>query len=173
MSDSRSESTESPVLDAIARTAAELTDATGSAVLALRGSARVVVAVGGSDPPWAVGERPAADDSLSYVAAGGQSLSLAEAHGASLCVPCIGGDGVVGALELRRDGASEPFSVESAHVAGLLADALAAALEQDRDVHAGAPTPGELAGELAQLASTDRVRYDAIARAVAALLGGG
>jgi GAF domain-containing protein len=166
-------STEWPVLAAIARAAAELTEATGSAVVALRGSALMIVAVGGSDPTRAIGERPASDDSLSYVAAGGQSLSLADAHGASLCVPCVRGEGVVGALELRRGAAAGPFSVAAARVAELLADVLAAELQQHRDGRGSAPPPEELAGELAELAIADRVRYEAIAWALAALLGGG
>jgi GAF domain-containing protein len=165
--------TEQPVLSAIARAAAELTEASGSAVVALQGSARVVVAVGGSDPTRAIGDRPAPEDSLSFVTAGGQSISLAEAHGASLCVPCAGANGVVGALELRRGAGAGPFSLEAARVAALLADVLTAELEQGRDGRGNAPTPSELAGELAQLAATDRLRYEAIAWALAALLGGG
>jgi GAF domain-containing protein len=184
------ETTERPVLSAVAHAAAELTDAKRAAVVALRGRRAIVVAAAGLEPRRTVGEQVGpSDDTLSFVLACGQSLSVGppdgDRHGdaaarpraaagtATLCVPCVGPEGVVGALELNGRLQSGPFDVAATRVAELLAEIVTAALAEDRGSPSTAPTPDELASELAQLAVIDEARYRAIAWALESLLAGG
>jgi GAF domain-containing protein len=184
------EAHERPVLSALARAATELTDASEATVVALRGQRVIVVAAAGREPRRRVGEHLAAgDDTLSFVLACGQSLSVVQTDGdrqgdatappqatarpASLCVPCVGAGGVVGALELSGRPQSGPFDVAATRVAELLAEIATAALAEDRASPSTAPTPEELASELAQLAAIDEARYRAIAWALESLLAGG
>jgi GAF domain-containing protein len=178
------------VLSAVARAATELTDASEATVVAVRGERVMVVAVAGLEPRRRVGEYlEPGDDTLSFVLACGQSLSVAPTDGdrqgdaaarppaassaASLCVPCVGAGGVVGAVELSRRSPSGPFDVAATRVAELLSDIATAALADDRGSPSGGPTPDELSSELAQLAAIDEPRYRAIAWALEALLAGG
>jgi hypothetical protein len=179
------------VLTAIARAAAELTDASGVAIVVGRGQEVVVVAAEGAEPQRAVGDRLGpGDDTLSFVLAGGQSMSLAPVMGpghgaphagtpandaprASICVPCTAGDAVIGALELRGPAGGAPLGIDAVRVAALLADVVTAELLAERGGRASVPAPGELGAELAQLAARDGARYEAIASAIAALLSGG
>jgi len=166
------EVTEPPsrVLNAIAQAAAELTDAGEAAVVAARGDEIVVVAVAGARAERTVGQRlTTGDDALSFALAGGQSLSV----GSSTCVPCLGADGVLGALALRGGPAAGSFGVEATRTATLLAAIAAAHLEEGGGYRASARTPSELGAELAELAASDTSRYDAIASALETLLAGG
>jgi hypothetical protein len=172
------------VLDAIIRAAAQLTEASAAVVAAREGDEIVVVAVAGADPRRFVGQRLVpGDDALAYVLAGGQAMSLiAErpqaalpaadpaARETTMCLPCIGAEGAVGALELRRD--VEPFAARETRVAELLADVVAAELESRSDTRGDVPTPDELSAELRQLAAGDPSRYTAVAWALEALLSG-
>lgn len=184
------EAHERPVLSAVARAATELTDASEATVVAVRGQRVMVVAVAGLAPRRQVGEYlEPGDDTLSFVLACGQSLSVVPTDGdrrddaaarlpaassaASLCVPCVGADGVVGAVELSGRSQSGPFDVAATRVAELLSEIATAALAQDRVSLSAGPTPDELASELAQLAAIDEPRYRAIAWALEALLAGG
>jgi hypothetical protein len=169
--------TERPVLAAVARAAAELTGASGAAVVAPRGEEIVVLAVAGPHPERVVGERlKPGDDTLSFVLGAGQGLSLARADGAgsscaSMCVPCSGPEGVLGAVELRGAAGAGQFSVEAVRAAALLAEVATAALGAGAEAHA--PTPSELSAELVELAASDGARYAAVALAIEALLAGG
>jgi GAF domain-containing protein len=180
---------ENPVLSALARAAAELTEAAGAAVVAVRGEEIVVLASRGPDPQRAVGDRLGpGDQAVRFVLAGGQSMSLAPAAAApegvgtddprtaaraSMCLPCIGEDGAIGALELHGRLGHGPFDVAATRVAALLADVACAELAVDRGGATAAPSPGELSAELVQLAARDRARYEAVALALGALLAGG
>lgn len=183
---------ENPVLSAVARAAAELTEAGGAAVVAVRGEEIVVLASRGPEPQRAVGDRLGpGDEAVRFVLAGGQSMSLAPATAAtgapgatgaddtgaagraSMCLPCIGEDGAVGALELHGRPGHGPFDVAAVRVAALLADVVCAELLADRGGPSAAPSPSELSAELAQLATRDRTRYEAVALALGALLAGG
>jgi GAF domain-containing protein len=129
------------------------------------------------------------DDTLSFVLSCGQSLSVGPADGdrrgdappparaegrpACLCVPCVGTDGVIGALELSGGARSGPFDIAATRVAELLAEIATAALAEDRADPTSAPAPEEIASGLARLAATDEVRYRAIAWALESLLAGG
>jgi hypothetical protein len=178
------------VLTTIAQAAAELTAASSVAVVVGRGQEVVVVAVEGAEPQRTVGDRlGAGDDTLSFVLAGGQSMSVAPAPGAghgapdlgtpaqasraSMCVPCMADDAVIGALELRGPAGGAPFGIDAVRVATLLADVVTAELLAERGSRASVPAPGELGAELAQLAARDSARYEAIASVVEALLSGG
>src|SRR3954454_21785003 len=160
---------ERPVLAALARAAVELTGAEGAAVLAVRGEDVVVLA----------GARLGSDDgAVRFVLAGGQPLSLVPADGrgdapATLCLPCLGGDAVVGALELHGRAGAGPFDAAATRVGALLVDVVGAELTVERRGSAGTPSPAQLGAELAELAARDRVRYDAIAQGLGALLAGG
>lgn len=173
-----------PVLEAVARAAAELTRAAGAAVLAVRDDELVVLAAAGPEPGRTVGEHlERGDGALAYALAAGQTLAVSPARregegatrdandeaAATICVPCLGADGVIGALELRGAPQGEPFGVSAGRVAEALAVIAAAELEENRGTAAVA-APGELAAELGRLAAEDALRYRAIASAVSALL---
>ncbi len=174
-----------PVLQAVARAAAELTQAAGATVLAVRDDELVVLATAGPEPGRAVGERlERGDGALAYALAAGQSLAVSPARPrpgegaptaatdepvATMCVPCLGTDGVIGALELRGTPMGEPFDVSAGRIAEALAVIAAAELEEDPGTRA-VPSPSELAAELDRLSADDAPRYSAIASALAALL---
>lgn len=177
-----------PLLQAVARAAAALTDAGEAAVIALHGEEIVVLAVAGAEAQRTPGQRLApGEDPLSYALAAGQSLTLAPtrtragpgtaedqeavSQQASLCIPCSGDDGIVGALDLRGRAGAGLFSQAAARAAVLLADIVTAALEAaEEGGRPAAPAPGELAAELAALAASDASRYGAIAGALQSLL---
>jgi GAF domain-containing protein len=193
------EADERPVLAAVARAATELTGARGAVVVAVRDRGALVLATAGPEPGRAVGEQldptrivgdrlEAGNDTLSFVLASGQALSIVLADGddqgdlatrghaasgaASLCVPCVAAEGVVGALELIGGSGSGSFDVAATRVAELLAEIATAALAEDGGTPATAPAPDELAAELTALAAIDQTRYRAVARALESLLAG-
>jgi hypothetical protein len=164
------------LFQAIASGAADATDAAGAAVVGARGDEVEVVAVAGSAPGRSAGDPVApGDDSLGFVLASGQTLSLGPRDGsvAVLCVPCLGAEGVLGALELRAGPGVDSFSPEASRLAALFAEiATAALVAGGLEVDTG-PSPAELAAELARLQDADPSRYAAIASAVSALLAHG
>jgi GAF domain-containing protein len=174
------------VFDAIARGAAEATGALGVAVIGRRGEELRVLGVAGTESVRGVGEAVApSEQSVGFVLASGQTLSLGpqadtrsesagvhRAPGAILSVPCLGGEGVLGVVEVRGAPGLEPFSPEATRVATLFAEIAAAALEEAGGADE-APAPAELGAELARLAEADPNRYGAIAAAVGALLSHG
>jgi GAF domain-containing protein len=87
-----------------------------------------------------------------------------------VCVPCIGRDAVIGALEMSRPAGADGFAPDDVALATALAHVAAVALGQQGG-GAAAATPKELAEELAQLQASDSERYSHIAAAVSALLG--
>jgi hypothetical protein len=157
------------ILGAVADGAAAATGARAVALVARRGEALEVLAVSGEPDGRAVGEAVVADDgALGYVLASGQPLSLAPgAEGTTLCVPCLGAEGVLGALELRGEAG---FSPEASRLAGLFADVAAAALQEGGLATELGPSPAEHAGEHARQAEADPGRYAAMASVIGALL---
>jgi len=170
------------VYAAIARGAAEATGAATAIVVGRHGEDVHVLAVEGEAQGRAVGEDVmAGESSLGFVLASGQALSLArreapeggDASDASLCVPCLGTVGVLGALELRGRPDADSFTPEAGRLAALFADVAAASLAAgDLGAEPG-PSPAELGAELAQLAEADPARYGAVASVIGALLAHG
>jgi GAF domain-containing protein len=158
---------------AIVDVAVEALDGSAVTLFARRGEDAVVLAAGGVDATLV--DR-GADGQLQYVLATGQLLSLGASPGDArplLCVPCVGAEEILGALEIRGPAEHGPFSPEATRLASLVADLAGGVLESD-DTHAAArPSPAELASELARLAETDARRYDAVASVLAALLAHG
>jgi hypothetical protein len=169
-------STAPQLFQAIASGAADATDAAGAAVVGARGDEVEVVAVAGTAPGRSAGDPvPPGEESLGFVLASGQTLSLGPRDGSAavLCVPCLGAAGVLGALELRAAPGVESFSPEANRLATLFAEIAAAALVAGGlEVDTG-PSPAELAAELTRLAEADPGRYAAIASVVGALLAHG
>jgi GAF domain-containing protein len=175
------------VFDAIARAAVEATDAAAVAVIARRGEDLRVVATAGADGIRAVGDQVApGEESVGFVLASGQTLSLGpqsnrpegagrvhRAPGAVLSVPCLGGGGVLGLIEVRGGPGIEPFSPEATRVATLFAEIAAAMLEESGERTEAVPPPAELGAELARLADDEPARYSAIASVIGALLANG
>jgi hypothetical protein len=162
----------SGVLEAVVHGAAEATGAAGVALVALRDEELRVLAIGGDRDGRAPGEVVVPGDGpLGYVLASGQPLSLSPgADEATLCVPCLGPEGVLGALELRG---AQPFTPEASRLAALFADVAAAALQESGLATESGPSPAELAAELARLAEADPARYAAMASVIGALLAHG
>ena len=123
-----------------------------------------------------------AGDSVGFVLASGQPLSIGSessddpvASASSrplLVVPCLGDQGVLGALEIRGAPGAAPFGPAVGRLAALFADIAAAVLEDDAG-GAAAPSPAELAAELSRLAEAEPSRYVAVAATIEALLGHG
>lgn len=175
------------MLDAVARGAAEALGAVAVAVIGRDGDRLRVLAAAGIDVGHAVGDEVAPTHrSVGYVMASGQTMSLGpqadetqesggvhRAPGALLSVPCLGGEGVLGVIEIRGGPGVEPFSPDATRVATLFAEIAAAALEEAGDRAERAPGPAELGAELARLAEVDPNRYSAIASTIGALLAHG
>jgi hypothetical protein len=121
-----------------------------------------------------------AADSVGFVLASGQPLSIGSESSADpstsaqplLVVPCLGDQGVLGALEILGAPGAEPFGPAVGRLAALFADIAAAVLEDDAGA-AAAPSPAELAAELSRLAEAEPSRYVAVAATLEALLGHG
>jgi hypothetical protein len=176
-----------PVLDAVARAACELTGAAYVAIVGVRGEEAVVLAVAGAEPQRTAGDvlRPG-DDALAFVLACGQALSLAPPPAATaaggapgvvpaMCIPCLGPEGVTGALELRGRSGAGTFDPVATRAAAVLAEIVTAELERAPDADGAdgrrpPAAPAELAAALAALARRDRERYARLARALDALL---
>jgi hypothetical protein len=160
-------------------------DGTDVALIRSSNGERSVVAVSANGSRWRrMGESLPVDaaDSVGFVFASGQPLSIGSEssadQGASaqagplLVVPCLGDQGVLGALEIRGDPGAEPFGQAASRLAALFADIAAAVLEDDAGA-AAAPSPAELAAELSRLAEAEPSRYVAVATTIEALLGHG
>ena len=162
----------SGVLGAVAQGAAEATGAGGVALVARHGEELNVVAVGGHRDGRALGEVVSpGEGALGYVLASGQPMSLSPGpEETTLCIPCLGVEGVLGALELRGDRA---FTPEASRLAGRFADIAAAALQEGGVAGESGPSPAELGAELARLAEADPARYAAMASVIGALLAHG
>lgn len=176
-----------PTLAALVEAAVDATAAAQGWLLAVEGDELVVVAAsGGASPGSRVGARRAVVGTAGYVAGSGQPAALQVSSDDSsndgaggldgiptaiLAVPC-GDDDVIGVLELvDKSGGAEPFSFDDVEVASLLARVAGSALTDASDTTPGAPTPGELAGELERLAAADASRYAAVATMLQAVLG--
>ena len=175
------------VFDAIARGAAEATGAASVAVIGRQGEDLHVVGVAGADSTRTVGDEVApGEESIGFVLASGQTLSLGpkaekpggagmvhRSPGAVLSVPCLGGEGVLGLIEVRGHPGVEPFAPDATRVATLFAEIAAAMLEEAGDGAQETPGAAELGAELGRLADADPARYAAIASVIGALLAHG
>ena len=159
----------------IARGAAEATGAAAATVVTREDEDLRVLAAEGDGAAGA--DAIPEDSSLGYVLASGQALSLARPDGgglaATLCVPCLGAAGVLGALELRGSADTDSVTPEAGRLAALFADIAAAALEAGNLGAEPQASPEELGAELAQLAEADPARYASVASVVGALLAHG
>ena len=171
------------VFTAIAFGAAEATGAASAALIRQDDDEELrVVAVAGSQPAHAPGDVLDGTESLGFTLASGQPLSIGprreklgeggrwRTHPAALSVPCLGAEGVLGALELRAVAGAPAFPPEAARTASLFAEVAGAALGEAGLGAATAPRPEELGAELARLAEADPARYAAIASVVGTLL---
>jgi|GraSoiStandDraft_5_1057265.scaffolds.fasta_scaffold24232_3 hypothetical protein len=179
--------TSARIFSAIAEGAAEATAAASAAVLAQLGEElRVIAVAGAADPERVPGSSVTPGDSLGFALASGQTLSVGpqlgeppehggvhRAPAATLTVPCLGTEGVLGAIELRAPAGAGTFPPEASRTAALFAEIAAAVLGEGGAHGSSAPTPAELGAELSGLADADPVRYEAIAAAVGALLAHG
>jgi len=175
------------VFEAVARGAAEATGAASVAVIGRQGEDLHVVGVAGTDSARRVGDEVApGEESVGFVLASGQTLSLGpqaekpggagmvhRSPGAILSVPCLGGDGILGVVEVRGRPGVQPFSPEATRAATLFAEIAAAMLEEAGDGAEATPGAAELGAELARLADADPTRYSAIASVIGALLAHG
>ncbi len=176
-----------PVLDAVVQAAVDVTAASVGWLLLIDGDELVVVAAaGGSDPHSRVGRHVAVSGVAGLVIASEQPSSIETPEsdtsnvGAGgldgnpagvLAAPCGDDEEVLGVLELARPAGSGPFTVDDIEEVTLLARVAGAALAELDDALDAALSPEELGQDLARLASTDPVRYAAIAKMVTALLG--
>jgi GAF domain-containing protein len=90
-----------------------------------------------------------------------------------VCVPCVAGERITGALQLvdRTDGG--PFDFDSVELAGLLGGIAGVVLDerpQVGSVSRALPPPSRLADDLARLADVDPDRYAAAVVVIEALL---
>ena len=175
------------VFEAIARGAVEATGAASVAVIARHDEDLKVVGSAGAEGKRSVGEEVAQDEeSVGFVLASGQTLSLGpqtekpggagmvhRAPGAVLSVPCLGGEGVLGLIEVRGHPGIQPFAPEATRIATLFAEIAAAMLEESSDGAQETPGAAELGAELGRLADADPARYAAIASVIGALLAHG
>ncbi|MFN2504416.1 MAG: GAF domain-containing protein [Acidimicrobiales bacterium] len=183
-----------PVLQAIAKAAADFTGAAAGWVVGTAGDRLVVRAVAGDAPPSLVGaQAPDGAGPAEYVVTSGQPLALASRvgdpraaeglaavlgrpPGSVLCVPCEVDDAVVGALELVDKAGGGSFSFDDVELATLLAGIAGVALVSGHEGRAGTaaapPSPSDLADGLARLAATAPTRYPAVAEVVATLVSG-
>jgi sigma-B regulation protein RsbU (phosphoserine phosphatase) len=178
------------VLQAIVDAAIEGTEASGGWLVVHDGDRLQVVAAAGDGLQTLVGSSVSdAEGTVGFVVASGQPLALNAPRAdddrlaggvnglagrvptAVLCVPCVAGNTVVGALEVVDKLGGGAFAFADIEVASLLAAVGAAAVAEGvapRSVAA----PEELGRDLQRLSEVDPVRYAAVATALDALLGG-
>jgi GAF domain-containing protein len=168
------------VLDAAIRAAVEATGARSGWIVA-RGSGGLRVMAVAGDTDARVGTAIVATAPASLAAATGQpaartidgderALGAGGSRGmpgALLTVPVGDGDG---AIELADPLGGGPFSIDDIEVVSMLADVVAAALDEADGPTV--PTPEELAAELGRLYLADRARYAFVAQVVSNLMGG-
>jgi hypothetical protein len=88
-----------------------------------------------------------------------------------VCVPCLTGEVLVGALQLVDKAGGGPFDFDDVELATLLGRIAGAALRELGTVAVDdVPSPEGLGRDLARLADVDPVRFAVAARVVAALL---
>jgi GAF domain-containing protein len=181
----------SPTLNAVVTAAVDGTGATAGWILEHRDGELVIVAAHGGSPRWAsslVGRRtPAGAGTASLVVQAGQPVALQPGSGALrdelgavllernpvslVCVPCLTGEVVVGALQLVDKTGGGPFDFDDVELATLLGTIAGAALRELGTVAIDEiPSPEGLGRDLARLAEADPIRFAAAARIVAALL---
>jgi GAF domain-containing protein len=183
---------------AVIAAAVEATAATAGWILETRDGELTIVAAHGGSPAWSgslVGRRARAGvGTAALVVQSGQPVALQPGRGSLgdelgtellqrspvslVCVPCLDGEAVVGALQLVDKGGGGPFDFDDVELATLLGTIAGPALREaaaaDRPGRAGpgtpAPTPEGLGRDLARLAEADPVRFATAARVVEALL---
>lgn len=178
------------VLEAVVQAAVGATGAArGWIVVPTDGHLRVVAA-GGERPGDALGAVvPAGAGSAAFVVESGQSLAfaarardprvtagVAAALGrpptSVLCVPCVAGDEILGALEVV-DSSAGTFTVDDVEAVTMLGGIGGAALAERDDGPAAVPDPAELSAEIAGLAADDPARYALVATVLRDLLARG
>jgi len=164
-----SQTPDRPTLRALARVAVEGTGAARGRLLATSPESNelhLVAAHGGSD----VWQARSPGDIARYVVASGQPQVLS--HGsqvpATLCVPCVYDDEVVGTLELEDKGAGLAFTIDDLELAVLLGGIAGVALV--RSPEPAVPDPSRLVADLSRLAVADGTRYATVARWLRTLL---
>lgn len=178
---------------AVVAAAVESTSALAGWLLAPVDGGLVVVAAHGGSPEWAASlvGRPVGVDGATAalviqseqpVALQPGSASLQDATSSTLlgrapvslvCVPCVSGERVVGALQVvdRTDGGPFDFdAVELATLLGGIAGAILADPPGARAAPPEVPRPDVLAADLARLADEDPDRYAAAALVIGALV---
>jgi GAF domain-containing protein len=180
----------SPVFQALVDTVAEGTDALVAWMVARDGGRLRVVAAVGEATHGLIGQSVGEGDGIAgYVVASGQPLALTGSSrdprlaegvasligrrpGTVLCVPCLGAESVVGAIEAVDKRGSGAFTFDDVELAGLLARIGGAALadtSNDRAVR----SPAELARDLERLAAAEPARYAVVAEVLESLLSYG
>jgi GAF domain-containing protein len=177
-----------PTLVAVVTAAVNATGATAGWLLEHRGGELAIVAAHGGPAAWtaALPGRRSAGGTASMVIGSGQPVALQPGSSAMrdelstellgrnpvslLCVPCLDGDDVIGALQLvdKRDGGA--FDFDDVELAGLLGTIAGVALREAGAEAVDTPTAEGLARDLARLAETDPARFAAAARVIEALL---
>jgi GAF domain-containing protein len=180
-----------PTLVAVVTAAVDATGATAGWLLEHHDGDLVVVAVHGGTPAWATSllgrHAGATTGSAALVVQSGQPVALQPGSGSLddelgtellqrspvslVCVPCLDGDAVVGALQLVDKAGGGPFDFDDVELASLLGTIAGAALREVGAVAVDAPTPERLGRDLARLADADPARFAAAATVVEALLG--
>jgi GAF domain-containing protein len=179
-----------PVLQALLDAAVTGTGGTDGWLLALRDDALRVVAASGPSAAIALGESVAADaGTAGFVVKSGQPIALAPRPGdiavtsglaaivgrvpsSVLGIPCESDEGVVGALEVIDKAGGGTFTFDDVELATLLAGVAGVALQALR-LDSDVPGPGELSGELQDLAQSDPSRYATVATVLSVLIAGG
>jgi hypothetical protein len=87
-----------------------------------------------------------------------------------LAVPCGTDDAVHGVMELVGKHGGGPFSFDDVEIVTLLGTVAGAALGAETAPDLNPPSPEELAGKLARLATADPARYSTIAIFLASTL---
>ena len=180
----------SAVLEALARAAVDATGAARGWIVAPDGDQLRVVAAAGDRPGDALDLTvPSDGGSAAFVIQSGQALALTARAGdrrvtagvaaalgqpptSVLCVPCLGDDEVLGALEVV-DAVAGAFTVDDVEVVTLLGGIAGAALAEAGEGPGPVPDPAELGAELAQLAAAEPARYAVVAAVVRELLARG
>lgn len=179
-----------PTLVAVVRAAVDATGATAGWLLEHDDADLAVVAAHGGSPGWTsslLGRRAGvAGGTASMVVQSGQPVALQPGRGARrdelatellarapvslLCVPCLDGDAVVGALQLVDKAGGGPFDFDDVELATLLGGIAGVALRDLGAVAVDEPTPESLGRDLARLAVEEPGRFAAAARVIEALL---
>jgi GAF domain-containing protein len=116
-----------------------------------------------SSQPLAFVPRPGDQRLLS-----GLDATLDPAPQSILCVPCSSADATVGVLQVIDKRGGGQFSFDDLEVVTLLAGIAGVAITQ-AGAGAAPPPPGEVAGDLAALATAHPARYAAVASLIGSL----